>query len=92
MFNFVFKICSYLFILISKERGQTSRGIIDIQTRLASRDTSILCRRALKILLKKGQNNYKRGGLGQNPQKKNIKKQTTNKTKKNQKQIMDIHN
>jgi len=41
--------------IISKERGQTSRGNINIPTRLVPRETSILCRQALKILLKKGE-------------------------------------
>ena len=42
-----------VFFLVSKENGQTSRGNIDILTRLAPREVSILYRQTLKILLKK---------------------------------------
>ncbi|KEH22197.1 hypothetical protein MTR_7g034205 [Medicago truncatula] len=60
----------YFFFLISKERRQTSRGIIDIPTRLASRETPILCRHALKNLLKKGKKiNTKGEGTRPKPSK-----------------------
>jgi len=63
--------------LISKERGQTSRGIIDIPTRLAPRETSIVCRQTQNILLKKGGKDLqKEGGLDQNPQNEQKGKET----------------
>ena len=66
---------SILFFLISKERGQTSRGIIDIPTRLAPRETSIVCRQTQNILLKKGEKDLqKEGGLDQNPQNEQKRK------------------
>jgi len=58
---------------ISKERGQASRGNIDIPIRLAPRETSILCRQTLENLLKKGKKNYKGGGTRPKPSKENIK-------------------
>jgi len=46
--------------LLSKERGQASGGIIDIPTRLAPRDTSILCRQTRKFIKKGGKDIYKK--------------------------------
>jgi len=67
--------------LISKERGQASRGNIDIPTRLAPRETSILCRQTLENLLKKGKNNYKGGGTRPKPSKENKKEIKSRKQK-----------
>jgi len=50
----VLGIHKFFFIYISKERGQALRGNIDIPTKLAPRETSILCRQTLEIYLKKG--------------------------------------
>jgi len=50
------------FFLISKERGQTSRGLVDFPTRLAPRETSILCRQTRNFIKKRGKNIYKRRG------------------------------
>jgi hypothetical protein len=45
---------------------------------LAPRETSILCRQTLEILLKKKrENNYKGGGTRPKPSKENIKKKKT---------------
>jgi len=59
-----------MFFLLSKERGQTSGGIIDILTRLAPRDTSILYRQTQKFIKKRGKRYLQKvGGLTQ----KNVK-------------------
>jgi hypothetical protein len=50
-----YSIIDVTIFFISNERGQASRGIIDIPTRLAPRETSILCRQNRKKLLKKGE-------------------------------------
>ena len=70
------------FFLISKERGQTSRGIIDILTRLAPRETSIVCRQTQNILLRKGEKDLqKEGELDQNPQNEQKRKETEETSK-----------
>ncbi len=75
-----------LFFLLSKERGQTSGGIIDILTRLAPRDTSILYRQTQKFIKKRGEKIFtKSGGTIPKPTKK--KQQNTGKeTEKTTKQ------
>ena len=50
-FNFKKDFINFVF-LISKENGQASSGIIDIPTRLAPQNTSILCRHTQKIYSK----------------------------------------
>jgi len=72
----------YIFLL-SKERGQASGGIIDILTRLAPRDTSILCRQTQKFIKKGGKDIYKKWGDYTKTHKKqqNTVKETEKTTK-----------
>jgi len=71
----------YLFFLLSQKSGQTSRGSNDIPTRLAPRRAPILCRQIQRKILfkKKGE---KRGGLGQNPQNKQVTKRKKHNKRK----------
>jgi len=63
--------------LISKEKEQTSRGVIDIPTRLAPRDTSILCRQTKQNFIKKwGKIIIKGGATRPKPSKENKEKET----------------
>jgi len=65
--------------LLSKERGQTSGGIIDIPTRLAPQDTSIMCRQTRKFIKKGGKDIYKNWGDYTKTHKKTAKYRKRNK-------------
>jgi len=56
---------------MNKEHGPAWRGIIDIPTRLAPQETSILCRQTQENFIKKDEKYIqKEGGLDQDPQRK----------------------
>jgi len=64
---------------MNKEHGSASRGIVDIPTRLAPRETSILYRQTQENFIKKDENYLqKEGGLYQDPQRKQRKNRKEN--------------
>jgi hypothetical protein len=80
-FQYIFYL-SLVFFFYKQGERTCIKGIIDIPTRLALRETSILCRQTLEKFIKKGGKITKVGGTRPKPSMKTNKK-TTERNRKN---------